>query len=62
MLRRYSKARSAASGSVNVDISSNVKHNTLEVYEKQIQELSKVVEESKKSVDQVRKCIICMVY
>uniref|UniRef100_A0A7N0UG66 Kinesin-like calmodulin-binding protein n=1 Tax=Kalanchoe fedtschenkoi TaxID=63787 RepID=A0A7N0UG66_KALFE len=53
MLRRYSKARSAASGSVNGDVSYNIKHSSLEVYEKQIQELSKVVDESKKSVDQL---------
>ncbi|CAM8989251.1 unnamed protein product [Rhodiola kirilowii] len=53
MLRRYSKARSAASGSVNGDVSNSAKPNTLEVYEKQIQELSEVVEESKKNVDQL---------
>uniref|UniRef100_A0A7N1A0X2 Kinesin-like calmodulin-binding protein n=1 Tax=Kalanchoe fedtschenkoi TaxID=63787 RepID=A0A7N1A0X2_KALFE len=53
MLRRYSKARSAATGSMNGDVSNNIKHNSLEMYEKQIQELSKIVEESKKSVDQL---------
>lgn len=53
MLRRYSKARPAANGSVNGDVSTSIKHNSIEVHEKQIQQLSGVVEESKKNIDQV---------
>ncbi|XVF16068.1 hypothetical protein REPUB_Repub09cG0209100 [Reevesia pubescens] len=48
MLRRYSKARSVANGSVNGDVFNNFKPPSLEVYEKRIQELSKAVEESQK--------------
>lgn len=49
MLRRYSKARSAASGSMNGDSSSNVKPPSVEVYEKRVQDLSKALEESQKN-------------
>lgn len=54
MLRRYSKARSAASGSTNGDFSNNFKPSSVEVYEKRIEDLSKVVEESQRNADQVR--------
>ncbi|PON82768.1 Kinesin-like protein [Trema orientale] len=54
MLRRYSKARSAASGSTNGDFSNNFKPSSVEVYEKQVQDLSKVVEESQRNVDQMQ--------
>ncbi|KAH1206027.1 Kinesin-like protein KIN-14E [Glycine max] len=56
MLRRYSKARSAAgggSGSLNGDISNNSKTPNMELYEKRVQELSKHIEESKKNADQL---------
>lgn len=53
MLRRYSKARSAASGSVNGDLSNSSKPSSVEVYEKRVQELSKAVEESQRNTDQV---------
>ncbi|KAF7829094.1 kinesin-like protein KIN-14E [Senna tora] len=56
MLRRYSKARSAACGSVNGvngDLSNNLKPSNLELYEKRVQDLSKVVEESKRNADQL---------
>ncbi|KAH1150981.1 hypothetical protein GYH30_044801 [Glycine max] len=56
MLRRYSKARSAAgggSGSLNGDISNNSKAPNMELYEKRVQELSKHIEESKKNADQL---------
>lgn len=53
MLRRYSKARSAASGSANGDLSNNFKPNSVEVYAKRVQDLSKAVEESQKNADQV---------
>ncbi|KAF4377674.1 hypothetical protein G4B88_006954 [Cannabis sativa] len=54
MLRRYSKARSAASGSTNGDLSNNFKpsSSSAEVYEKRVQDLSKSVEESQRNVDQ----------
>ncbi|KAG5007702.1 hypothetical protein JHK82_025625 [Glycine max] len=54
MLRRYSKARSAAAGggSLNGDISSNSKPPNMELYEKRVQELSKLIEESQKNADQ----------
>ncbi|KAK7262798.1 hypothetical protein RJT34_30379 [Clitoria ternatea] len=59
MLRRYSKARSAAtaagSGSMNGDISNsnNFKPPNLELYEKRVQDLSKLIEESQKNADQL---------
>ncbi|GAY59462.1 hypothetical protein CUMW_194580, partial [Citrus unshiu] len=53
MLRRYSKARSAATGSVNGDLSNNVKTHSIELFEKRIQDLSKTVEESQRNADQV---------
>ena len=52
MLRRYSKARSAAAGSLNEDISNNFKPPNLELYETRVQDLSKAVEESKRNADQ----------
>lgn len=53
MLRRYSKARSVANGSVDGDISNNFKPPSLEVYEKRVQDLSKAVEESQKNTNQL---------
>ncbi|WRX07867.1 MyTH4 domain - like 1 [Theobroma cacao] len=53
MLRRYSKARSVANGSVNGDDSNNFKPPSLEVYEKRVQDLSKAVEESQKNTNQL---------
>ncbi|KAE9597926.1 putative minus-end-directed kinesin ATPase [Lupinus albus] len=53
MLRRYSKARSAASGSLNGDISNSFKPSNLELYEKRVEDLSKRVEDSQRSVDQL---------
>ncbi|KAG5089288.1 hypothetical protein JHK86_001900 [Glycine max] len=52
MLRRYSKARSAAGGPLNEDISNDFKPSNLELYEKRVQELSKLVEESQRNADQ----------
>ncbi|MED6143508.1 Kinesin-like protein KIN-14E [Stylosanthes scabra] len=54
MLRRYSKARTTAGGSLNEDISSNFKSPNSESYEKRIQDLSKAAEESKRNADQLR--------
>lgn len=55
MLRRYSKARSAANGTVNGDISSNNnKSPVVDTYEKRLQELSSALEESEKKANQVR--------
>ncbi|WCJ32868.1 Kinesin-like protein KIN-14E [Euphorbia peplus] len=53
MLRRYSKARSAASVLVNGDLPSNVKPSNVEVNEKRVQELSKSIEEAQKNIDQL---------
>ncbi|CAK9139640.1 unnamed protein product [Ilex paraguariensis] len=54
MLRRYSKARPAtANSSINGDLSNNVKPSNVDFYEKRIQELSKVLEESQKNAAQV---------
>lgn len=53
MLRRYSKARSPTAGSLNEDVSSNFKPPNLELYEKRVQDLSKLVEESQSNADQV---------
>ncbi|KAL5557375.1 hypothetical protein UlMin_039611 [Ulmus minor] len=52
MLRRYSKARSTAGGSVNGDFSNNYKPSSVE-YEKRVQDLSKAVEESQRNADQL---------
>ncbi|XP_057962077.1 kinesin-like protein KIN-14E [Malania oleifera] len=51
MLRRYSKARSTASGSINGDPSCNFMPPSMEVYEKRVQDLSKAFEESAKNAD-----------
>ncbi|KAK9284824.1 hypothetical protein L1049_024001 [Liquidambar formosana] len=54
MLRRYSKARSGASSSINGDLSNSFKQpHSVEVYDKRVQELSKVVEESQKNADRL---------
>ncbi|XP_061355130.1 kinesin-like protein KIN-14E isoform X1 [Gastrolobium bilobum] len=53
MLRRYSKARSVATGSLNEDTSSNFKPPNLELYEKRVKDLSKLAEESQRNADQV---------
>jgi hypothetical protein len=54
MLRRYLKARSSSGGSsLNGDVSNNSKPPNLESYEKRIQDLSKLVEESQRNADQV---------
>ncbi|GFP91293.1 kinesin-like calmodulin-binding protein [Phtheirospermum japonicum] len=52
MLRRYSKARAAAHGSVNGHSSDNVRP-TIDMNEKRISELSKSLEESENKVNQV---------
>ncbi|KAH7519779.1 hypothetical protein FEM48_Zijuj08G0073400 [Ziziphus jujuba var. spinosa] len=54
MLRRYSKARTAASGSINGDLPNNFKASSVEVYEKRVQDLSKAVEESQSNADQLQ--------
>ncbi|KAJ7953273.1 Kinesin-like calmodulin-binding protein like [Quillaja saponaria] len=53
MLRRYSKTRSAATASINGDISNNFKPPNVELYERRVQDLSKAVEESQKNADQL---------
>ncbi|CAH2042982.1 unnamed protein product [Thlaspi arvense] len=53
MLRRYSKARSAANSLVNGDISCSSKPQNLELYEKRVQDLSKAFEESQKKIDKL---------
>ncbi|XP_044470312.1 kinesin-like protein KIN-14E isoform X1 [Mangifera indica] len=53
MLRRYSKARSSTSGSVNGDHSNKFKPPSMEVFEKRVQDLSKSVEESQKNADRL---------
>ncbi|KAF6160903.1 hypothetical protein GIB67_025438 [Kingdonia uniflora] len=53
MLRRYSKARSGASGSTNGDLSQNNKPPSPDPHEKRVEELTKAVEESQKNVDRL---------
>ncbi|KAA8547628.1 hypothetical protein F0562_004057 [Nyssa sinensis] len=53
MLRRYSKARSAATGSINGDLSANLKPPSVDVNEKRVEELSKALEESQKNANQL---------
>ncbi|CAK9321347.1 unnamed protein product [Citrullus colocynthis] len=55
MLRRYSKARSAAVGSMHGDSSGNLKIQSVEAYEKRVQDLSKGIEESKRNAEQLLK-------
>ncbi|XP_023539275.1 kinesin-like protein KIN-14I [Cucurbita pepo subsp. pepo] len=55
MLRRYSKARSAAVGSMLGDSSSNFKAQSVEAYEKRVHELSKGIEESQRNAEQLLK-------
>ncbi|KAE8637411.1 hypothetical protein CSA_023388 [Cucumis sativus] len=55
MLRRYSKARSAAVGSMLGDSSCNLKTQSVEAYEKRVQDLSKGIEESKRNAEQLLK-------
>lgn len=51
MLRRYAKARSAASGLSNGDTSINPKPSNIEGYEKQVKDMSKAMEESEKNAN-----------
>ncbi|KAL9328352.1 hypothetical protein ACSQ67_003355 [Phaseolus vulgaris] len=53
MLRRYSKARSTVGGSLNEDTPTNYKPSNLELYEKRVQDLSKLAEESQTNADQL---------
>ncbi|KAJ6313902.1 hypothetical protein OIU78_017537 [Salix suchowensis] len=53
MLRRYSKARTVASGSVNGDVLNNSNPTSVEVHEKRLNELSKTIEESQKKSEQL---------
>uniref|UniRef100_A0A1D1YVK4 Kinesin-like calmodulin-binding protein n=1 Tax=Anthurium amnicola TaxID=1678845 RepID=A0A1D1YVK4_9ARAE len=53
MLRRYSKARSSSNGSVQGDFTQSIKPASLDTYEKRLQELSMVVEESQKNADRL---------
>lgn len=53
MLRRYSKTRSVANGSVQEDSPKNIKPPGLEIYEKRVQEMSKIIEETQRKTDQL---------
>lgn len=54
MLRRYSKARGASNGSVNGDLTNTSKPlPSVDVNEKQVEDLSKALDESQKNVNQV---------
>ncbi|XP_057851588.2 kinesin-like protein KIN-14I isoform X2 [Cryptomeria japonica] len=53
MLRRYSKTRSVANGSVQGDLTQNIKPPGLEIYEKRVQEMSKIIEETQSKTDQL---------
>ncbi|XP_063947825.1 kinesin-like protein KIN-14E isoform X2 [Daucus carota subsp. sativus] len=57
MLRRYSKARSAANAPVNGDVSNNVKSPIVNANEKHIEELSKALEESQRNAKQLREAL-----
>ncbi|KAL2247148.1 kinesin-like protein KIN-14I [Sesamum indicum] len=54
MLRRYSKARAAANGSINGHPSDNVRPPTVDFNEKRVLELSKSLEESENKVNQLQ--------
>lgn len=53
MLRRYSKARTATSVTSQNDANQSYKPPNIEMYEKQVQELTKTVEESQRKADRV---------
>lgn len=53
MLRRYSKTRSVANGAVQGDSTQNIKPPGLETYEKRVQEMSKIIEETQRKTDQL---------
>ncbi|CAL5371461.1 unnamed protein product [Camellia sinensis] len=53
MLRRYSKARYVASGSINGDLSNNFRPPSVDVHEERIQHLSKALEESQNNANQL---------
>jgi hypothetical protein len=53
MLRRYSKTRSSPTSSLDKEISNEFKSPNSESYEKRVQDLTKVLEDSKRNVDQV---------
>ncbi|MCH86712.1 kinesin-like calmodulin-binding protein, partial [Trifolium medium] len=54
MLRRYSKTRSSPTGSLDKEISNEFKSPNSEPYEKRVQDLTKVLEDSKRNVDQLQ--------
>ncbi|XP_066344764.1 kinesin-like protein KIN-14I [Miscanthus floridulus] len=54
MLRRYSKARSANSVTLQNDVNQAYKPPNIEMYEKRVQELTKTVEESQKKADRLQ--------
>lgn len=60
MLRRYSKTRSSPTGSLDKDISSDFKPPNSELYEKRVQDLTKVVEDSQRNADQVSLRFYCL--
>lgn len=53
MLRRYSKARAAANGSVNGHPSDNIRPPVIDANEKRLLELSNSLEASENKVNQV---------
>ena len=53
MLRRYSKERSGAGGSISGDLSTNSKLPNGDVYEQRVKDLSKALEESQKNANRV---------
>lgn len=59
MLRRYSKARSSANGSVNGDVPNNLKTTNTDINERRIQDLSRALEESQKKVNDVSGICCC---
>ncbi|KAH9297182.1 hypothetical protein KI387_028864 [Taxus chinensis] len=52
-LRRYPKTRSVADGSVHGDSTHNFKPPGLEIYEKHVQEMSKIIEETQSKTNQL---------
>lgn len=59
MLRRYSKARSSANGSVNGDVPNNLKTSNPDINERRVQDLSKALEESQKKINDVSDICCC---
>ncbi|KAH7296226.1 hypothetical protein KP509_26G014500 [Ceratopteris richardii] len=62
MLRRYSKTRQVTNGALHSNgdpLGANIKPPGVEVYEKRLEDMSKLLEEAQKKMDQLAEEVIC---